>query len=117
MANLTVTPGSVVVDGTRTTTTIYAKLTVTGSYPGTNGDIFDPAALFPQYKSAPKLPIMVEVEGSGDWSFVYVPGATLGAGKLKVIVTSTGAEHATAGYNAGITGDTNIYVRVVAFKA
>jgi hypothetical protein len=119
--SLAITAASTVIDSTRSLAHIYAKLTITDTvtYPGSNGEIFDPSVLFPSgYKCAPKLPISVDVIGGGnDFVYAYVPSTTLALGKLKVLVMSTGLEHATASYDAAILADTNIRIHVVAYKA
>ena len=104
------------VDVTLTKTRVQVRLTLSGNYVA-GGDTID----FSTVIGAADGPNMFLANGpfiNGDistssgagvgWIASAIPGTTLQNGKIKFIVSSTGAEVAAAGYAAGLLADPNI---------
>ena len=108
--NANIAVSNISVDGTGQKTYILATLTYTGTYAASGGDVFDIPAYFSAYKSSPKLPVTVFIQGTAGYGFGYVPGTTVNNGKIK-ICTASATELGNIAYGAPITGDTGIIDR------
>lgn len=84
-------------------------VTLTGSYPGTNGDVLDFSPHVSGNVNA--LPVSVVAEGSAGYPAQYVPGATIKLGKLK-FYSAPATELTTAAYPAGLLGATTLKLTV-----
>lgn len=97
-------------------TRVLAKLALSGNYP-TNGDTIDFTSLLGQADgvaifTASNPPIFGDVStstGAGTgWMASFFAGSQINNGKVKFIVSSTGAEHANGAYTAALAADPNV---------
>src|ERR1035437_2757802 len=86
-ANPNVTPTITATDGTGQTEYTMGTIAFSGTYPAGGGESFDISQFF-RDKSAPKQPLSMSIWGANGYSYGYVPGATLAAGKIKVNTAS-----------------------------
>ena len=103
-------------DVTLSKTRLMVKLALSGNYPA-GGDTIDFTPLLGQgdqmqifIANNPALQGDVSTSaGTGTgWIGSFIPGTTIQNGKIKWIVTSTGAEHATGAYTSQLAADPNI---------
>ncbi len=104
------------IDVTYSKTRVFAKLALSGNY-STGGDTIDfstilgnsdGAAIF--NADAPPLAgdVSTSTSAGAGWIASFFPGTTIQNGKVKFIVSSTGAEHANGAYTAALAADPNI---------
>lgn len=104
--SLAITVNAKLTDGRARPVIVRGTVAASSTY-ATGGDALSLISL-PGFPVSKTQPCQVQLWGAGSSGHVYhyKPGADLSAGTMVVTVISTGAEHAAAAYNAGVSGDT-----------
>lgn len=98
-------------------TILSVTMALSGNYP-TGGDTIDFTPLLgqgdgPMIFIANNPPEEGEISTSTGWNASLFPGTTIANGKVKFIVTSTGAEHANGAYTGALAADPNIVGSII----